>query len=127
MITHQDVAVNPDASAPTHLPEGLQEKGTIRVVEKDGFAPIAPTQHVIDRAGIFHPNTARHDASLAPSINRCQSYSAHMHGLTRMALSQYVGNSAQFWLNLQADYELRRMERNGELPKIGRGPRVTAA
>ncbi len=35
-------------------------------------------------------------------------------------LSQYFANSAQFWLNLQADYELRRMERNGELPKIGR-------
>lgn len=39
---------------------------------------------------------------------------------TAFRFSQYFGNSAQFWLNLQADYELRRMERAGELPKIGR-------
>jgi addiction module HigA family antidote len=39
---------------------------------------------------------------------------------TAFRLSQYFGNSSQFWLNLQADYELRRMERAGELPKIGR-------
>ena len=37
---------------------------------------------------------------------------------TAFRLSQYFGNSSQFWLNLQADYELRRMERAGELPKI---------
>ena len=36
---------------------------------------------------------------------------------TAFRLSQYFGNSPQFWLNLQADYELRRMERAGELPK----------
>jgi addiction module HigA family antidote len=28
---------------------------------------------------------------------------------TAFRLSQYFGNSSQFWLNLQADYELRRM------------------
>ncbi len=39
---------------------------------------------------------------------------------TAFRLSQYFGNSAQFWHNLQADYELRRMEREGELPKIAR-------
>ncbi len=46
---------------------------------------------------------------------------------TAFRLSQYFGNSAQFWLNLQADYELCRMERNGELPKIGRCPLLAAA
>src|SRR3989442_4297541 len=30
---------------------------------------------------------------------------------TAFRLSQYFGNSSQFWLNLQAAYELRRMER----------------
>ncbi len=46
---------------------------------------------------------------------------------TAFRLSQYFGNSAQFWLNLQADYELRRMERNDELPKIGRCALLAAA
>jgi len=46
---------------------------------------------------------------------------------TAFRLSQYFGNSSQFWLNLQADYELRRMERNGELPKIERCAQLAAA
>lgn len=46
---------------------------------------------------------------------------------TAFRLSQYFGNSPQFWLNLQADYELRSMEREGLLPKIGRCPRLAAA
>ena len=46
---------------------------------------------------------------------------------TAFRLSQYFGNSSQFWLNLQADYELRRMERNGELPKIARCALLAAA
>jgi addiction module HigA family antidote len=39
---------------------------------------------------------------------------------TAFRLSQYFGNSSQFWLNLQADFELRRMEREGRLPKVER-------
>jgi addiction module HigA family antidote len=46
---------------------------------------------------------------------------------TAFRLSQYFGNSSQFWLNLQADYELRRMEREGELPKIARCTLLAAA
>ncbi len=46
---------------------------------------------------------------------------------TAFRLSQYFGNSAQFWLNLQTDHDLRRMEREGELPKIARCPRLAAA
>src|SRR3989442_14199072 len=45
---------------------------------------------------------------------------------TAFRLSQYFGNSAQFWLNLQADYELRRMERPAECPKIARCPLLAA-
>lgn len=41
--------------------------------------------------------------------------------------SQYSGNSAQFWLHLQAEYELRRGEREGELPKIRRCSLLAAA
>ena len=46
---------------------------------------------------------------------------------TAFRLSEYFGNSPQFWLNLQADYDLRRMEREGELPKIARCPLLAAA
>lgn len=46
---------------------------------------------------------------------------------TAFRLSQYFGNSGQFWLNLQTDYELRRMEREGALPKIARCPLLAAA
>jgi len=46
---------------------------------------------------------------------------------TAFRLSQYFGNSPQFWLNLQADYDLRRMEREGALPKIGRCKLLAAA
>jgi antitoxin HigA-1 len=46
---------------------------------------------------------------------------------TAFRLSQYFGNSSQFWLNLQADYELRRMERAGGLPKIARCTLLAAA
>jgi len=46
---------------------------------------------------------------------------------TAFRLSQYFGNSAQFWLNLQADYELRRMERDGKLPEIRRCALLAAA
>jgi len=46
---------------------------------------------------------------------------------TAYRLSQYFGNSPQFWLNLQADYQLRRMEREGKLPNIGRCKLLAAA
>jgi addiction module HigA family antidote len=46
---------------------------------------------------------------------------------TAFRLSQYFGNSPQFWLNLQTDYELRRMEREGALPHIERCKLVPAA
>jgi addiction module HigA family antidote len=46
---------------------------------------------------------------------------------TAFRFSQYFGNTPQFWLNLQSDYELRRLARAGELPKIPRCPLLTAA
>jgi antitoxin HigA-1 len=46
---------------------------------------------------------------------------------TAFRLSQYFGTSSQFWLNLQSDFEIRRMERAGELPKIGRCSLLAAA
>lgn len=38
---------------------------------------------------------------------------------TAIRLGQYFGTTAQFWLNLQTDYDIRRMQREGA-PKIER-------
>lgn len=46
---------------------------------------------------------------------------------TAFRLSQYFGNSPQFWLNLQADYDLRRLARTGELPKVARCSLLTVS
>lgn len=37
---------------------------------------------------------------------------------TALRFAMYFGMTPHFWLNLQADYELRRLEREGGLPKI---------
>jgi antitoxin HigA-1 len=39
---------------------------------------------------------------------------------TAWRLGQYFGTTPQFWLNLQSSYDLRRLERQGGLPKIER-------
>jgi addiction module HigA family antidote len=46
---------------------------------------------------------------------------------TAFRLSQYLDTSAHFWLTLQADYDIRRMEREGELPRIERCKLLDAA
>ncbi len=47
---------------------------------------------------------------------------------TALRLSQYFGNTPQFWLNLQSDYELRRIMREKGAPRIERcaqvGPQI---
>ncbi len=45
---------------------------------------------------------------------------------TAIRLGQYFGTTAQFWLNLQTDYDIRRMQRDGA-PKIERCPLLQAA
>jgi antitoxin HigA-1 len=45
---------------------------------------------------------------------------------TALRLSQYFGTTPQFWLNLQTDYELRRILREEGLPKIERRAKLAA-
>jgi len=45
---------------------------------------------------------------------------------TALRLSQYFGNTPQFWLNLQTDYELRRIMREQRLPRIERCSQLAA-
>ncbi|HEY3898516.1 MAG TPA: HigA family addiction module antitoxin [Chthoniobacter sp.] len=37
---------------------------------------------------------------------------------TAWRLGKFFGTTPQFWLNLQTGYDLRKMEREGNLPKI---------
>lgn len=45
---------------------------------------------------------------------------------TAIRLGQYFGTTAQFWLNLQTDYGIRRLQREGA-PKIERCSVLQAA
>jgi len=38
---------------------------------------------------------------------------------TALRLERFFGTSAQFWLNLQNDYDLRKMRRAGEPAQVG--------
>jgi addiction module HigA family antidote len=46
---------------------------------------------------------------------------------TALRLGQYFGTTPQFWLNLQIDYDLRKLQREGALPKIQRCAQLPAA
>jgi len=49
-----------------------------------------------------------------------------VHGLraitpdTALRLSRYFGTTPHFWINLQTDYELRKLDRAGSVPQINR-------
>ena len=49
-----------------------------------------------------------------------------VHGLraitpdTALRLARYFGTTPHFWINLQTDYELRKLDRAGVLPHINR-------
>ena len=45
---------------------------------------------------------------------------------TALRFSQYFGTTPQFWLNLQIDFELRRILREEGLPKIERRASLAA-
>ena len=55
-----------------------------------------------------------------------------VHGLRAMTpdtasrLARYFGTTPHFWINLQTDYELRKLEREGSLPPINRSEKLPA-
>lgn len=82
MIAHQHVAVDALARPGAHLPEGLEERRAVGLVEEDRLPPIAPAQDMVKGSRIFDANTARH--SPVPYRSGCtvNPSSARMHGLT---------------------------------------------
>ncbi len=55
-----------------------------------------------------------------------------VHGLraitpdTALRLARYFGTTPHFWMNLQTDYELRKLDREGTLPPINRCAKLPA-
>ena len=55
-----------------------------------------------------------------------------VHGLraitpdTALRLARFFGTRPHFWINLQTDYELRKLEREGSLPQINRCEKLPA-
>jgi antitoxin HigA-1 len=55
-----------------------------------------------------------------------------VHGLraitpdTALRLARFFGTTPHFWINLQTDYELRKLEREGSLPPINRCEKLPA-
>jgi addiction module HigA family antidote len=45
---------------------------------------------------------------------------------TAVRLSRYFGTTPQFWINLQTNFELKKLEREGTIPEIPRCPLVAA-
>jgi hypothetical protein len=77
MIPHQAVGVDWPAGLGAGFGEGLQKATTIRVILKNRLAPVAAIQDVIDRAGIFHSEFARHDGSfvVGPKVSQSRKCS----------------------------------------------------
>jgi antitoxin HigA-1 len=53
-----------------------------------------------------------------PRVNEIVHGKRSVSADTALRLGAYFGLPAQFWMNLQADYELRLASRNKELKKI---------
>ena len=87
------------------------------ILLEDFLKPLALSQTALARALFVPPRR----------INEIVHGKRSITTNTAFRLSQYFGNSPQFWLNLQTDYELRRMEREGALPKIERCALLAAA
>ena len=77
--------------------------------------------------GIAEYRLAKDIAVPARRINEIVHGTRAVSGDTAWRLAQYFGTTPQFWLNLQSDYDLRRIEREGDLPKIGRCAQLQAA
>lgn len=45
---------------------------------------------------------------------------------TALRLAMYFGTTPHFWLNLQTDFDLRKLERMGSLPPIRRCEKLVA-
>jgi addiction module HigA family antidote len=90
---------------------------------KTKFLPLIPPGEVLDEEflkplGVTQYRLAKAIAVPPRRINEIVHGKRAITTDTAWRLGQYFGTTPQFWLNLQTGYELRRLEREGALPKI---------
>jgi len=54
------------------LAQDPEEPVAVRIILKDGLAPVAPVHDVVDRTGILDSQFARHDPDPGKTNNVCQ-------------------------------------------------------
>ena len=97
-------------------------------------APIHPGEHLAEELKELHMSAAELSRQLKVPTNRITGIlngQRAITGDTALRLAHFFGTSAQFWLNLQALYELRLAERKAgktikALPTLNRAKSETA-
>jgi len=83
------------------------------------MAPAHPGEHIkedfLDPLGITPYRLAKKLGVPVTRITRIINGQTRISVDTAMRLSRFFGNSAQFWLNLQSDYELQVAEDAGDV------------
>src|SRR2546421_6277524 len=64
MVVHQAISQHLPVSLFTTFPERLQKAQPVLVIMENGFAPVAPAHHVVNRSGIFHSEFPGHAGRL---------------------------------------------------------------
>ncbi len=78
--------------------------------------PIHPGEHLRDELQEMALSAAKFAALLGVPVNRITQIlngQRSITGDTALRLARYFGNSAEFWMQLQAAYDLRLAERRG--------------
>jgi|SRR5690348_8132446 addiction module HigA family antidote len=92
--------------------------------------PIPPGEILLEEFmrphGISQNRLARDIAVNPARINDIVHGRSAVTAAIALRLAKYFGTTAELWLNLQSDYELR-LARRGEWPKIERRVRTLAA
>ena len=98
------------------------------------LTPIHPGEHLAEELRALHMSAAELARKLGVPTNRITQIlngTRAITGDTALRLGHFFGNSAQFWLNLQTLYDLRRAEhKSGQkikgLPRLNRREPVHA-
>jgi addiction module HigA family antidote len=73
------------------------------------------------------PQRVAKDLGVSPRrINEIVHGSRAITPDTALRLAMYLGTTPHFWMNLQTDYELRRLHREGPLPSVRRCEKLPA-
>lgn len=92
--------------------------------QRNKMAPAHPGEHLkedfLDPLGITPYRLAKNIGVPVTRITRIVNGQTKISVDSAMRLSRYFGNSAQFWLNLQSDYEIQLAEDSGDVQSIFR-------